>query len=415
MDIQPIAVQIAKLRFFISLVVDQKTNAKKPNLGIRPLPNLETKFVAANTLIGIQKPKTGKVTALSFGDVLYRDKQVELKEVRKQHFSARTATTKRKYRDLDKKLRAEISGMLKKDGWGSATAQQLASWDPYDQNAHADFFDPEWMFGIEGGFDVVIGNPPYMRVQGLQQTQAEYMDFYREYFQSAKGGFDLYALFIERGYQLLDKRGQFAFIVPHKFFQANFGEALRRYLTKRRALRQIVRFGSEQVFEEATTYTCLLFLSATPLNEFDLLEVKTLVRGEEVLQAARYRVDHPDYAYARISAPVSTTGKLDWDFAIGEQSKILRRMQQHPRTLGGITRKIFVGLQTSADRIYVLEILKQGESTILCYSKQLNENVEIERGLVKPFLMEKMCIVMNQLLKKMSLYFPTQLLMIKPS
>ncbi len=55
-DIQPIAVQIAKLRFFISLVVDQKTNAKKPNLGIRPLPNLETKFVAANSLIGIQRP-----------------------------------------------------------------------------------------------------------------------------------------------------------------------------------------------------------------------------------------------------------------------------------------------------------------------------------------------------------------------
>jgi adenine-specific DNA-methyltransferase len=164
-DIQPIAVQIAKLRFFISLVVDQNIDKKKSNLGIRPLPNLETKFVAANTLIGIDEPETQKDTAISFGDHLIRDKRAELKMVRHKIFSDRRPENKRKHREQDKQLRVEIASLLNAD-WGKETAQQLADWDPYNQNAHAGFFDPEWMFGIEGGFDVVVGNPPYVGEKG---------------------------------------------------------------------------------------------------------------------------------------------------------------------------------------------------------------------------------------------------------
>jgi len=168
-DIQPIAVQIAKLRVFISLVVEQKVDDSKPNRGIQPLPNLETKFVAANTLIRLQKPETGKETAMSFGDLLYQGKRDELTEVRKRYFSARTPDTKAKYREKDKKLRGELADLLKKDGWGSETAKQLASWDPYNQNAHAEFFDPEWMFGVEGGFDIVIANPPYVNAWAMEK------------------------------------------------------------------------------------------------------------------------------------------------------------------------------------------------------------------------------------------------------
>jgi adenine-specific DNA-methyltransferase len=155
-DIQPIAVQIAKLRFFISLVVDQKINRAKPNLGIRPLPNLETKFVAANTLIGIEKPQQ-----MAFKNPAVEQKEKELAEVRAAIFTARTPATKQKYRQKDAALRAELAELLKADGWGAVAAAQLAKWDPYDQNSSSDFFDPEWMFGVTDGFDVVIGNPPY--------------------------------------------------------------------------------------------------------------------------------------------------------------------------------------------------------------------------------------------------------------
>ena len=155
-DIQPIAVQIAKLRFFISLVVDQRVNPNAENRGILALPNLETRFVAANTLIGIARPRQ-----LAFRNAKIDELERELAQVRAAHFTAKTPTTKRKYRERDAALRTEIAEILKTDGWDDQTARLLAAWDPYDQNASAPFFDSEWMFGLKEGFDIVIGNPPY--------------------------------------------------------------------------------------------------------------------------------------------------------------------------------------------------------------------------------------------------------------
>jgi adenine-specific DNA-methyltransferase len=142
-DIQPIAVQIAKMRFFISLIVDQKIDDTQPNRGVRPLPNLETKFVAANTLIGVNRPGQQLLRNLEIDA-----KEAELRRVRERHFLARTPKQKAKCRDDDVRLRTEIAELLKGDGWDTATARKLASWNPYDQNASADFYDSEWMFGI---------------------------------------------------------------------------------------------------------------------------------------------------------------------------------------------------------------------------------------------------------------------------
>lgn len=381
-DIQPIAVQIAKLRFFISLIVNETIDSGRPNRGIRPLPNLETKFVAANSLIDIERPRQA---TLSTHDQEIRDIERELKRVRERHFHARTQDTKDKCRAEDKVLRARLGALLVQDGYRPGVAAHLAGWDPYDQGRAAPFFDPKWMFELDDGFHIVIGNPPYLRVQGLQQTQPEFVPLYRERFQSAKGSFDIYALFVERGYQLLGEHGQLAYILPHKFFQASFGAGLRKLLTDRQALREVVRFGAEQVFDEATTYTCLLFLSTQPQDAFDLLEVRSLEKGDEVLLAARHRVEHPDYAYGQLPSP---TGD-DWDFTLGESNKVLQRLQQHPRTLADITRKIFVGLQTSADKIYVLKLVQDKGEALRCYSKQLDAEIDIERGLTRPFLMGK--------------------------
>ena len=168
-DIQPIAVQIAKMRFFISLVVDQKVDPAQPNLGVRPLPNLETKFVAANTLIGIEKPAQQLLRNPAIDA-----KEAELRQVRERHFTARTPATKARCRELDAKLRAEISELLRADGFARETTEKLANWNPYDQNASADFFDPEWMFGIRDGFDIVIGNPPYGFRDALTAAQKAY-------------------------------------------------------------------------------------------------------------------------------------------------------------------------------------------------------------------------------------------------
>jgi adenine-specific DNA-methyltransferase len=233
-DIQPIAVQIAKMRFFISLIVDQKIDDTQPNRGVRPLPNLETKFVAANTLIGVNRP----------GQQLLRNreidaKQAELRRVRERHFLARTPRQKVKCRDADAKLRAEISELLKNDGWDTVTARKLAAWDPYDQNASADFFDAEWMFNLADGFDVVVGNPPYI---AYYSRQAHSMDedllcrlrsSYEFLAGTKKKSINTVMLFLEKGLALLQPQGVYTYIVDIGFFEKVYAE-VRNYISRYR-------------------------------------------------------------------------------------------------------------------------------------------------------------------------------------
>ncbi|MCB8945209.1 MAG: Eco57I restriction-modification methylase domain-containing protein [Ardenticatenaceae bacterium] len=224
-DIQPVAVQIAKLRFFISLVVDQRLDDGADNRGILPLPNLETKFVAANTLLGIAKPaqmalRNPEITA----------KEQELAEVRSKHFRARTPRTKEKWRGEDKRLRAEISDLLKEEGnLRNKDVQLLATWDPYNQNIYANFFDPEWMFGLENGFDIVVGNPPYIDSEGMVNSgQKELRDYLSANFQFTKGNWDIYIAFFEVGFKLLNENGHLAYITPDKWLSKPFGNTLRK-------------------------------------------------------------------------------------------------------------------------------------------------------------------------------------------
>ena len=156
-DIQSIAAQITKLRFFISLICNCEKDATKPNFGIPTLPNLETKFVAANSLIAKKK----QVSHNLFENPEIEPTKKELTEIRHEHFSAKTAYRKSTLREKDKQLREKLAKLLAEDNdFAPEDAKQLAAWNPYDQNAVAEFFDPAWMFGVNDGFDIVIGNPP---------------------------------------------------------------------------------------------------------------------------------------------------------------------------------------------------------------------------------------------------------------
>lgn len=214
-DIQPIAIQISKLRFFISLVVDQNTNIDPTdNFGIRPLPNLEAKFVAANTLIGLNK----KDFSLFDSDEI-KAKENELKIAKHKIFGAKTVRTKRKYRQIVSDLRMEIADMLKDCGAvGNDEARLLSSWDMFDQNSSSPFFDSEWMFGVKDGFDIVIGNPPYISYYsntGSQLSMAERKLYVSQYKSVIKENDRINSmnLMIERGLSLLSSYGNLSYIV----------------------------------------------------------------------------------------------------------------------------------------------------------------------------------------------------------
>ena len=164
-DIQPIATQISRLRFFISLIVDQKVDSTKPNFGVRPLPNLENRFVTANSLIGLDEQQA----YLSTDEMDNLLKQ--LQKVRHDLFKAKTPKHKFELRQQDKEIREKLEQELISVGFGKENARLLSTWDPYDKNRSAEFFDAEWMFGIKDGFDVVIGNPPYVQVSKLENFE----------------------------------------------------------------------------------------------------------------------------------------------------------------------------------------------------------------------------------------------------
>ncbi|MEC7755370.1 MAG: TaqI-like C-terminal specificity domain-containing protein [Bacteroidota bacterium] len=256
LDIQPIAMQISKLRFFISLLVEQKIDRSKENFGILALPNLETKFVAANSLIKLNKPvsgKTGQANTLFLKNLEIERKEKELEKVRHQYFTARTPKTKEKRREEDKKLRAEISEILLNDGWNLDEAHKIAAWDPFNPNDLSQWFDPEWMFGVQG-FDIVIGNPPYISLQRMPDTKALAAAQYDTY---EKTG-DLYSLFYERGIELLQPNGFLCYITSNKWINANYGKSTRKYLLSKSNPITLIDFAKVKIFESATVFVNIL-------------------------------------------------------------------------------------------------------------------------------------------------------------
>ena len=273
-DIQPIASQISKLRFFISLIVDQKADKTKDNFGIRPLPNLETKFVAANTLIGIDKPKA---QGSLFDNQKVKELEEKLKDVRHRLFSAKTPATKRKLREEDQKLREEMGKILEGSGWSNESARQLAAWDPYNQNASSSFFDPAWMFGITDGFDVLIGNPPYIFTRDADFSEDFKRHITKKYFAllaqreiksraNQSGKINLFALFILRGIFDSHENGTLCYIVPNNLLRTTTYDLVRKYLLENSKVEEIVDLGSG-VFDNVTASTIIFRISKSKINK----------------------------------------------------------------------------------------------------------------------------------------------------
>ena len=294
-DIQSIAMQISKLRFFISLIVDQKIDRNKSNFGIRPLPNLETKFVAANTLIGIDKPDA---QLSMFDNTEVKKLEAQLKKVRHKIFSSKSPKRKRELREEDKNLREQIALLLEEGGMENKTARQLASWDPYDQNASSPFFDPEWMFDIKEGFDVVIGNPPYILIQNIPNLSETYKNKYLDYF-SAQYKVDLYHLFIEQGINLLTEKGSISYITPNTFIKNKHNNQLRNFIYKKCQIDSVILFYS-QVFESVSVDNLIfVFTRSNVKSKSKIFEIKKSINDikEPVRLYNEDLITGPDYVF----------------------------------------------------------------------------------------------------------------------
>ncbi|MFV0419072.1 MAG: Eco57I restriction-modification methylase domain-containing protein [Dysgonomonas sp.] len=342
-DIQNIATQISKLRFFISLICHCRKDTDKPNFGIPTLPNLETKFVSANTLIGIKQQDAGM---LDLNDEKLKQMRDRLQDIRHDHFKAKSSNEKVSLRKKDEKLRSEIEkyilsqteepnydriAKLEKEIeslqkelkpylqpnmvddtsqyqqtslFGNDDTQtlfqkdanepkrkeftgrikiieeqiskeknkqklpefenaigQLAAWNPYDQNSVSLFFDPEWMFGIKDGFDIVIGNPPYIPLENNGGALSKLYKPCGYNFLEKQNKGDIYCLFYERGWQLLKTNGRLCYITSNKWMRAGYGESIRKFFVECTNPEKLIDFAGVKVFESATVDTNILLLA----------------------------------------------------------------------------------------------------------------------------------------------------------
>ncbi|MBU3836853.1 MAG: Eco57I restriction-modification methylase domain-containing protein [Candidatus Phocaeicola faecigallinarum] len=376
-DIQPIAIQISKLRFFISLVVDQKTNTNPTdNFGIRPLPNLEAKFVAANTLVGLQK----KYASL-FDSEAIKAKENALKIAKHKIFGAKTVRTKRKYRQIVNDLRLEIATMLKEDGAvGNDEARELASWDMFDQNSSSPFFDPEWMFGVKDGFDIVIGNPPYLRIQGIRNDNPQFADYLVDNYKTATGKFDLYVAFIEKGYRICRKRGILNFVMPTKWTNSDYGEGVRSFCLEEKPYMRIINFSSYQVFN-ASTYTGIQWFIKNEHPVLDYIQLSCDINTPDKLEVFLRGINNDSYTAYTFTEFSSKPWKLTSD---SMSSDIISKISVYPQ-LNTILNCISQGVVTVGDDIFVMKGEIIGDY-FEGYSEKNSKRVCIESELMRPLL-----------------------------
>lgn len=263
----------------------------------------------------------------------------------------------------------------------------------------------EWRFefpevldesGTFVGFDIIIANPPYMRIQEIEATQPDQKEFYEAAYRTARGSYDLANLFFELAVKLSKAEGNNnAFIFPHKLFNSQSGAPLREYLMNTRAMKEITHFGANQVFDSATTYTCIALFNAETADSF---RFKRFSLGESFEDQLGQGALYSNVTYDDIASASALYGNSQWIFFDDPMGfacfeKIYEKSVPFAERLSA-----FVGLQTSRDSLYVSKKISEDALTytILVNPTQKAEKVPVatrqfvvEKSLFKPFLLGK--------------------------
>jgi hypothetical protein len=218
----------------------------------------------------------------------------------------------------------------------------------------------------------VIGNPPYIRIQTLTKSDPKLAAYFKERYKKSagKGNYDLYVCFVERGIELLQQNGQLAFILPHKFFNAEYGEPLRALLANGKHLRHVVHFGDQQIFPGATNYVCLLFLAKAGEPQCRFVKVDNLNHWLATLEGTEANI---------LAAKIS---EAEWNFAVGRGSELLERLRAMPVKLDDVADRIFQGLVTGADGVFIVH----NRSEERFFSEASGQEFELEPELIHPLL-----------------------------
>jgi methylase of polypeptide subunit release factors len=244
-----------------------------------------------------------------------------------------------------------LADLLKKDGfYNSADAQKMANWNPYDQTKPSDFFDAYWMFGVENGFDMVIGNPPYVQ---LQNNHGELADKYKDcnYTTFTRTG-DMYQLFYEQGTNLLNRYGYLCFITSNKWMRAGYGETTRKFLTQNAQTIQLIDFSGQRVFESATVDVNIILLKKREQTQY---ETNACVIREDCLNNM---TDYIRQAETHVSFPKD--GK-SWVILSDIEQQIKAKIEKVGTPLKDWDINIYRGILTGCNEAFIIDKTKRDE------------------------------------------------------
>ena len=438
-DIEKGAVDIARLRFWLSLIVDEP----EPEA----LPNLDYKIVVGNSLIsklgdtvididwsldttshGLYGADLAQQKAELLNQISIKQKEFFNPESDKRTLAAeirnlkidllinqlelmvRTKGIENQPTGISKKLAHQKALYLQTLGWKKSIDQLK------DLKIHPEkilpFFDwkldfPELLNELvveSPGFNIVIGNPPYLRIQGIREVDSNLADQLGERYKSATGSFDLYVLFAEKGMQLSKSTGIMNYIMPVKWVNAAFGKGLRKIFQEQNAAYKIISFEAFQVFN-ASTYTGIQWFkkNSSHLNYFqldrDLPDNLALENFLNQLTPGKFNSYQQD-----------SLNEKTWTLTDNRTEKILQKIRQQPVKVTDVFEKFFTGLQTSKDSVYFIMNSQVDDQYVTGYSKELDRQVVIEKGLVKPLLKGDQVHRYQKLQTKNFVIFPYKLI-----
>ena len=220
-----------------------------------------------------------------------------------------------------------------------------------------------------GGFDVVVGNPPYLRIQGLKDNDSNQTAYFEHTFMSATGKYDIYALFMEKAFGLIKPTGVLSFILPHKFLVSDFGRGIRQFILDKKALNSLVSFGSDRIFQDAMTYTCIVKMTHDNNSlKYRLTSKENLFNHEQ-----QTTINYNDL------------GNATWNLSNKTISGILSKIESQPLKASQVFEGIYQGIVSMGDDIYMLRG-RVVDGLFSGYSNALKKEVNLEAEILKPIL-----------------------------
>ena len=268
--------------------------------------------------------------------------QEDLNTNRERYFHATTRRKKMEYRDRDQELRIELASALQQVvNLPAADAANIANWDPYDQNASTEWFSSTYMFGVKEGFDVVIGNPPYIQ---LSKDSGKLGKLYKDAgFETFASKGDIYQLFFEKGCKMLKPgQGFLSYITSNSWLKAEYGKKLRGYFTENHTPLRLLEMGKD-IFENAIVDTSILIVREGTSDEIGIAV------DMDRLPDRRFPPEQDVWGSLRLD------GERHWIALSATERRIIDKMEAIGTTLNEWDISIKYGIKTGYNAAFVVD------------------------------------------------------------